>query len=450
MTFQYVATNAKGDNIRGTLTVTDRNDLNRKLKEKGLFLVSCRQEADAPVATADKPAPAATAAVAHSYAPSKTGAAPVEEESAPSWFSSLFAPKSDKLDLSKKPKGSVNLKELVILTRQISISINAGMSIVDAIQGIQQFSKNPLMAYTLKHILDDVLSGKKLSEGLAANPDVFKPVFVNMVAAGEAGGFVPQALNRVAEFLEKEMELRSRVRSAMVYPIVIAVVAFTVVIFMMVFIVPIFIQVFKDMNAPLPGPTRALLACSSFVTHGGFMTPFVLLGIFYVAYKYREKNERFHDWWDEKALSLPLFGHLLTLTVITRFIRTLATLVDNGVMALQAISMSRQVVENRTIEKVADEIYNSVQQGNGISVVLYKSKHFPVLVANMVSTGERTGELPTVLIKMAEYYESEVSSAVRDLLTMMEPLLIVIMAVIVGFIIAGLMLPTFQMASLVG
>jgi type IV pilus assembly protein PilC len=148
-------------------------------------------------------------------------------------------------------------------------------------------------------------------------------------------------------------------------------------------------------------------------------------------------------------LELPMFGKLMILEIITRFIRTLASLVANGVMALQAISVARQVVENRSIERVIDEIFSSVQQGNGISPVLYRSKYFPVLVANMVSTGEKTGAIPEVLSKMADYYDAEVSSAIRDLLTLMEPLMIVVMAVIVGFIIAGLMLPTFQMSNLV-
>src|SRR4029077_19089742 len=153
--------------------------------------------------------------------------------------------------------------------------------------------------------------------------------------------------------------------------------------------------------------------------------------------------------YDERILHLPLFGKLMILEIITRFIRTLSSLVANGVMALQAISVARQVVENRSIERVVDEIFQSVQQGNGISPVLYRSKYFPVLVANMVATGEKTGAIPEVLNKMADYYDAEVSSAIRDLLTMMEPLLIVVMAVVVGFVIMGLMLPTFQMSSLV-
>jgi len=151
----------------------------------------------------------------------------------------------------------------------------------------------------------------------------------------------------------------------------------------------------------------------------------------------RQTNERFRTIWDSRILAIPVFGKLVTLEVITRFIRTLASLVSNGVMALQAISVARQVVENRTLEKVVDEIFASVQQGNGISPVLYKSKHFPVLVANMVSTGEKTGAIPEVLSKMADYYDAEVSAAIRDLLTLMEPLLIVFMAVVVGFVIMG-------------
>ena len=327
------------------------------------------------------------------------------------------------------------LNELVILTRQISISINAGMSFVEALQSLAANAKNPKMSWVLHQVLDDILSGKRFSDALAAHPDVFKPVYVSMAAAGEAGGFMPEALNRTAEFLEKEIELRAKIKSAMAYPVVIASVASIVVIGMMSFIVPTFIKIFKDMNAPLPLPTKLLIAASAFTRNGGFMVPFILLALFFYAKRLRNTNESFRVWWDDRILGVPLFGKIITLEIITRFIRTLASLVSNGVMALQAISVARQVVENRTLEKVVDDIFASVQQGNGISPVLYRSKHFPVLVANMVSTGEKTGAIPEVLNKMADYYDSEVSSAIRDLLTLMEPLLIVVMAVIVGFVI---------------
>lgn len=351
---------------------------------------------------------------------------------------------------NKIPTNKVPLKELVVLTRQLSISINAGMSFVESLQGLVTNTRNPRMGWVLRKILDDVLSGQRFSDALSQHPDIFTPVYVSMTAAGEAGGFMPEALNRVAEFLEKEIELRSKIKSAMVYPAVIGVVASVVVIGMMVFIVPTFVKVFQDMNAPLPGPTRALIQVSNFTRHGGFMLPFIIAALLYYATILRKKNERFRVFWDEKILGVPIFGKIIVLEIITRFIRTLASLVSNGVVALQAISVARQVVENRSIEVVVDEIFSSVQQGNGISPVLYRSKHFPVLVANMVSTGEKTGSIPEVLNKMADYYDSEVSAAISGLLTLLEPLLIVIMAGIVGFVIMGLMLPTFQMSSLVG
>jgi type IV pilus assembly protein PilC len=368
---------------------------------------------------------------------------------ATSWFKNLIHRENQAGTGAGRPKGKINLKELVVFTRQISISINAGMSFVEALQSLAGGTRNPMMAYVLHQVLDDVLSGKKFSDALAGHPDVFKPVYVSMTAAGEAGGFMPDALNRTAEFLEKEIELRSKIKSAMVYPVVIGCVATIVVIGMMVFIVPTFVKVFKDMGAPLPMPTRILIVASNFTRNGGFLLPVIFMGVVMYLKKLRQQNERLRIIWDERVLQIPMFGKLMVLEIITRFIRTLASLVSNGVMALQAISVARQVVENRSIENVVDEIFASVQQGNGISPVLYKSKYFPVLVANMVSTGEKTGAIPEVLTKMADYYDAEISSAIRDILTMMEPLLIVVMAVIVGFVIAGLMLPTFQMSSLV-
>jgi type IV pilus assembly protein PilC len=438
--FNYIASNPKGESSRGVMDALSKSDLANKLKRKGFFLVSCRSDEASP-------APAATSSRAATF--SAAPAMPVAHSAFQDRLNQLLH-MDRKIDPNVSPKGNVPLKELVVLTRQLSISINAGMSFVEALQGLASNAKNLKLAWVLRKVLDDVLSGKRFSDAMMQHPDIFRPVYVSMTAAGESGGFMPEALNRTAEFLEKEIELRSKIKSAMVYPAVIAVVATIVVIGMMAFIVPTFVKVFQDMNAPLPGPTRALIAISLFTRRGGFLLPFILFGFLLYAKRLRKTNETFRVFWDEKILSVPIFGKLVTLETITRFIRTLASLVSNGVVALQAISVARQVVENRTLENVVDDIFNSVQQGNGISPVLYKSKHFPVLVANMVSTGEKTGAIPEVLNKMADYYDAEVSAAIRDLLTLMEPLLIVVMAVIVGFVIMGLMLPTFQMSSLVG
>jgi type IV pilus assembly protein PilC len=464
--FQYIASTNKGESVRGALNANDKSDLAKKLQEKGLFLVSCRSDAPALMPSLPSgsrggngsanatmiPAPSASAAASWQPNPNASSSAPsMEPSSIPQsnqWFANLF--KQQNGASKGTPRGKVNLKELVVLTRQISISINAGMSFVEALQSLAANTRNPRLSYVLRLVLEDILSGKKFSDALAAHPDIFRPVYVSMAAAGEAGGFMPEALNRTAEFLEKEIELRSKIKSAMVYPSVIAVVASVVVIGMMVFIVPTFVKVFQDMHAPLPLPTRLLIQASDFTRHGGFMLPVFVFGGVLLLQRLRKTNEKIRTFYDEHVLSVPLFGKLVTLEIITRFIRTLSSLVANGVMALQALSVARQVVENRSIERVVDEIFSSVQQGNGISPVLYRSKYFPVLVANMVSTGEKTGSIPEVLNKMADYYDAEVSSAIRDLLTMMEPLLIVVMAVIVGFVIAGLMLPTFQMSSLVG
>jgi len=439
--FNYIASTPTGESVRGVLETSTKSDLAKKLKEKGLFLVSCRAD-EAEAAPALPP-------FAERFRPESLAAPIASSTSLTDWMNRLLG-RSTVPDPNIPPPGKVALKELVVLTRQLSISINAGMSFVEALQGLASNTTNPRLAWILRKILDDVLSGKRFSDALSAHPEVFKPVYVSMTAAGESGGFMPEALNRTAEFLEKEIELQSKIKSAMVYPAVIGIVASIVVIGMMAFIVPTFVKVFQDMNAPLPAPTRALIAVSNFTRKGGFLVPFVFAGLILYAKRLRTSNERFRTFWDEKILAVPVFGRMMTLEIITRFIRTLASLVSNGVMALQAISVARQVVENRTLEKVVDDIFASVQQGNGISPVLYKSKHFPVLVANMVSTGEKTGAIPEVLTKMADYYDSEVSAAIRDLLTLMEPLLIVIMAGIVGFVIMGLMLPTFQMSSLVG
>lgn len=454
--FTYIASNNSGDSVRGSMQAANKTELAKLLSSKGLFMVSCKQENEDIITIPVVSGPTAAVRQKPSMPPTATHSAPTQDYGSAqpgfhTWWEAASQNKGEagKGGSNKKPKGKVTIKELVVLTRQLSISINAGMSFVDALQSMAQTNRNPVLAYTLKNILESVLSGKKFSEALAQAPEIFETFYVSMAAAGEAGGFMPEALNRIAEFLEKEMELRAKIKSALVYPIVIACVATVVVIGMMAYIVPTFVKVFQEMNAPLPLPTRMLITCSNFTRKGGFLLPVGFVGLYILLQKVRAKNETFRVYYDDKILKVPMFGKIMTLEIITRFIRTLASLADNGVAILLSLSVARQVVGNRTIEKVVDEIYSSVQQGNGISPVLYRSPQFPVLVANMVSTGEKTGTIPEVLNKMANYYDAEVSAAVRDLLTMMEPLLIVVMAVVVGFVVAGLMLPTFEMSQLV-
>ncbi len=255
--FNFIASTATGETQRGTLEASSKADLAKKLKTKSLFLVSCSSDDDhqngAPKAAlppASEPRrllPRQESTQSASF----TGTAPQGPGSNPqNWINNLLHP-GQKADPNVMPKGKVSLKELVVLTRQLSISINAGMSFVEALQGLATNTSNPVLGWVLRKILDDVLSGKRFSDALAGHPDIFKPVYVSMTAAGEAGGFMPDALNRTAEFLEKEIELRSKIKSAMVYPAVIAVVASIVVIGMMAFIVPTFVKLFQDMNAPL-------------------------------------------------------------------------------------------------------------------------------------------------------------------------------------------------------
>ena len=286
--FSYIASTPQGENARGTLEAFDKTDLTKKLREKSLFLVSFRVEDTPDEHSAVAVRLRATRRGRSGQPQQKPAEATAPQRPRPgtkSGFSEFLEQFKRKLENKPEPpsnKGTVPLKELVVLTRQISISINAGMSFVEALQGLAANARNPKMAWVLRQILDDILSGKRFSDALAAHPDVFKPVYVSMTAAGEAGGFMPEALNRTAEFLEKEIELRAKIKSAMAYPMVIGSVATIVVIGMMTFIVPTFIKIFKDMNAPLPLPTKLLVAASGFTVHGGFLAPFIAIGLFFV------------------------------------------------------------------------------------------------------------------------------------------------------------------------
>lgn len=416
--FHYIASDNSGQSVRGTLSATSKTEVAKKLQEKGLLLVSCRPETPVlPNPTLKSAVPTPNLQTSPPYSPAG---------------------------------GKISLKALAALTRQMSISVKAGMSFVETLQRMSQRSKNPHMAAVLRAVLNDILAGKRFSEALAGHPDLFTPLYISMVAAGETGGFMPEALNRVADLLEKEISLNAKIRSAMIYPLCIALVAAIVLTGVMLFIIPVFIRIFQEMNIPLPLPTKILVACSLFFRRGGFLFPVIFIGLFFGAKKLRLQNESFRRFYDETLLRVPVFGKLVTLEVITRFVRTLSSLVSNGVMALEAISVARRVVQNRALEGVIDELFTSVQSGNGLSPVLYRSAYFPELVADMVATGESTGTLPDVLDKIADYYDEEVSSAVRDILTMVEPLMIMVMAMIVGLIIVGIMLPMIGMPGAIG
>jgi len=298
----------------------------------------------------------------------------------------------------------------------------------------------------LGRVAEDIESGALFSEALSKHPRSFPNIYVAMVRAGEAGGALEAVLNRLAEFMEKEAKLRGKIKSAMAYPMVIVVAASGILTFLMLKIVPTFIQIFEDMDAgDLPGPTKLLMKISKLFTQR-----FYLIIIFVVAmvilFKVMNRMKVTKYYMDMMKLRVPVFGPVVLKTIVARFARTFATLITSGVPILQALQIVRDTTGNEVFAKGINEIRNRVREGEGIAGPMLRSKAFPAMVTNMVAVGEETGAMDAMLEKIAEAYEAEVDAAVAAMTSMLEPILIVGMGGVVGFIVISLFLPLIKLA----
>ncbi|MCD6221672.1 type II secretion system F family protein, partial [bacterium] len=336
-------------------------------------------------------------------------------------------------------------KELMIITRQLATLIGSGLPLLRSLRVLKEQRKGGA-SIVLGKVADDIESGALFSEALAKHPGSFPKIYVAMIKAGEAGGALEVVLNRLAEFMEKEAKLKGKIKSAMAYPVVIVVVASGILTFIMTKIVPTFVKIFEDMEAgELPGATRLLIKLSKLFTQ-----KFYLIIIFVVAmvifYKILNKIKFTKYWIDMGKMRIPVFGPVVSKTIIARFARTFATLITSGVPILQSLQIVRDTVGNDVIAKGINEVRNRVREGEGIAAPMMRTKVFPPMVTNMIAVGEETGAMDAMLEKVADAYEAEVDAAVAAMTSMLEPLLIVFMGGIVGFIVISLFLPLIKLA----
>ncbi len=340
----------------------------------------------------------------------------------------------------------VKLKDLTVFTRQLATMINAGLTIIASLVILQAQTTNQRLKDILGKLRTEVEGGLPLSDALAGHPEAFNQLYVNMVRAGETGGALDDVLGRLSGFLEKELTLRQKVKSAMVYPILIASAAFGIVSFIVFFVLPKFVDVFKDLGVPLPLPTRLLI----WFTVASRQYWYVFLLIFVVAvygFRYYIGTPNGRYWFDGFKLRMPLFGAISRNVLMARFSRTLGTLIHSGVPILHALEVVSKATNNVVVIKALDAVRTSIREGETISVPLQASGIFPAMVVQMVAVGERTGALDTMLSKVADFYDTEVEYAVTALTSVLEPALIMVMGGIVGFIVISFYLPLF---SLVG
>jgi type IV pilus assembly protein PilC len=341
---------------------------------------------------------------------------------------------------------SIKLKDLTVFTRQLATMINAGLTIIASIAILQAQTTNQKLKEVLAKVRGEVEGGLPLSDSLAGHPEAFNQLYVNMVRAGETGGALDEVLGRLSGFLEKELALRQKVKSAMVYPIMIATAAFGIVGFIVFFVLPKFALVFQDLGVPLPLPTRFLIFVT--IVSQKYWYVFILVTVVAVyGFRYYIGTPNGRRWFDGFKLRAPLFGPISRNVLMARFSRTLGTLIHSGVPILHALEVVSKATNNVVLIKALDAVRTSIREGETISAPLQASGIFPAMVVQMVAVGERTGALDTMLTKVADFYDTEVEYAVAALTSVLEPALIMVMGGIVGFIVISFYLPLFTLVG---
>ncbi|MCM8804543.1 MAG: type II secretion system F family protein [Candidatus Omnitrophica bacterium] len=341
--------------------------------------------------------------------------------------------------------GKIKTKELMIITRQLATLIGAGLPLLRSLRVLKE-QRRGAASNILGKIADDIESGALFSEALSKHPASFPRIYVAMVKAGEAGGALEIVLSRLAEFMEKEAKLRGKIKSAMAYPTVVLFVTIGMLTFIMLKIVPTFIQIFQDMEVgDLPTPTKMVIAISKLLTQKAWIVVVGIIALF-IFYRILMKIKFTRYWIDMIKLKMFLFGPIVSKTIIARFARTFATLISSGVPILQALQIVRDTVGNDVIANGINEIRNRVREGEGIAGPMLRTKVFPPMVTNMVAVGEETGQMDAMLDKIADAYEAEVDAAVAALASMIEPIMIVFLGGIVGFIVISLYMPLIKIA----
>lgn len=346
-------------------------------------------------------------------------------------------------------KKKVGLKDLAIMSRQLATMISAGLALLRALTILAEQSENEALGRTIDQVRKDVESGLSLSEAIAKHDTIFPPLFINLVRAGETGGFLESSLESIADNYEKEVKLRGTIKSALTYPVVVLIMALLGVVGMILFIVPVFQKMFEGLGGALPAPTQFLVILSQSAI---WWLPTLVVGgsIFSLWWGRNKHQPRVRQFIDPLKLRMPVFGQLMTKIAIARFTRNFGTMMRSGVPILQALSIVGATSGNYVIEKALVNVQESVRQGRSIAAPLIDEPIFPSMVTQMISVGEDSGSLETMLEKISDFYDAEVESTTEQLTALIEPLMIAFMGVLLGGMILALYLPVFNIFTLVG
>src|SRR5665213_128816 len=353
------------------------------------------------------------------------------------------------MNITKK-KPNVKTKDIVIFSRQFSTMINAGLPILQGLTIVAEQAENKDFRVLMAKVRDDISNGVPLSDALSRHPKVFSTLYVNMVKAGEQGGILDIIFERLSEYMEKAEGVTRKVKSAMMYPIVVMSIAFLVVIFLMMKVVPTFAEVFQSFGAELPLPTRMVLGLSNFLISpkAVFLVVFCVLLVVVFNLYHRTKSGAFNI--DNLILHMPVFGVLARKAAVAKFARTFGTLIKSGVPIMDALETVAKTSGNLVVEKALNDARDSVRSGKTLTQPLKESNIFPPMVTQMINVGEETGALDAMLAKVADFYEEEVDTAVEGITTIIEPILIVFLGVTLGFIVVAMFMPMFELGNLAG
>lgn len=351
----------------------------------------------------------------------------------------------------KKPSGarSVKSKDLQIFTRQLATLLSSGVPIMQAIDTLAQGSRAPGLSVALKAIVNDVSRGRRFGESLGEHPRVFDRFYVNMVVAGEESGNLDQILNRLAQYIEKSVKIQGKIKGAMVYPVAIIVVAGVVVSALLIFVIPKFQSLFQQSGEDLPTLTKyVVFASDAFRNYWYLIFGGIGIGVFSLIQYYQTPGGR--QTCDAVLIDVPVLGTLIQKGAIARFTRTLSTLLGSGVGIIEALEISSRVVGNHVVERAITRSKDAISEGKSLTVPLSKEKYIPHMVTQMIGVGEQTGNLDTMLSKVADFYEDEVDVAVGALTSILEPLMMVVLGGIIAILVVAMYLPIFNLAANVG
>lgn len=351
------------------------------------------------------------------------------------------------IDLSRLFR-RVSTLDVAIATRQLAVLLRSGVPLVEALSALIDQLDHPDLKTSFTDTRNQVNEGATLADAMRSHPKVFPTLYVNMVAAGEASGTLEEVLGRLAEFLDEQTRLQSKVRGALAYPAIMVVVVLGILILMMAVVVPKVTAIFDNFNQTLPWYTRFLIWSSDVVTHYWWLLFLLAAGGYYLFRRWLATEEG-RKKWDIFVLEVPLFGPLLTMVAVTRFARTLSTLLASGVPVLAAMDITRNILGNTELMRVVEEARGSVREGEGIAKPLKEAGRFPPIVTHMIAVGEQSGQLEEMLIHVADAYDQQVEVRVTAMTSILEPLLILVMGVVVGGIAFSILMPLLQLNEMV-